>query len=231
MDEDVNAITYLGLPENHHIAYHRVRPTADGDGYNDRQGDRCPGLVFLGGFNSAMTGNKAVFLQNWAISRSLELVRFDYRGHGESSGDFEAFGISDWLADSLAVLDRLTDGPQILIGSSMGGWLSLLLARHRPERIAGMVTIAAAPDFTATSLRNRLTEAQLAVLRRDGRVALPSQYSDAPYVITQHLLDDGQNHLVMQSPLTCPCPVHLLHGTADTDVDMETSVRLLRHLD
>lgn len=188
-----------------------------------------PGVTFLGGFRSDMTGTKAEFLHDWAAARGRAFLRFDYTGHGASSGDFEAGCIGDWAADAMAVLDRLTQGPQILVGSSMGGWIALLLARARPERVAGMVGIAAAPDFTEDSMWDGFDEAQREALVRDGHVDLPSDYSDDPYRITRRLIEDGRENLVLREPLALACPVRLLHGTADRDVAMSVPLRLLEH--
>ena len=132
-------------------------------------------------------------------------------------------------ADAMAAISTLTDGPQVLVGSSMGGWISLLVARAMPERVAGLVGIAAAPDFTEDGYWAAATPAQREALLRDGRWELPSEYSDAPYVITRHLIEDGRNHLVLRSPLALPFPVRLLQGTADPDVPMDWALRLLDH--
>ena len=186
-----------------------------------------PGIVFLGGFRSDMTGTKAVFLEGWARERGQAFLRFDYSGHGASSGAFTDGSIGDWVEDARAVLS-LTDGPQILVGSSMGGWIALLLAREIPERVAGLVGIAAAPDFTEDAMWAGFSEAQKADLMR-GQVTLPSDYADVPTVITRHLIEDGRTRLVLRSPLDLACPVRLLHGTRDADVPPATALRLLDH--
>lgn len=188
-----------------------------------------PGVVFLGGFKSDMRGSKAEHLAQWAARTGRAFLRFDYSGHGESSGAFEDGTIGDWAADAMAAITALTDGPQVLVGSSMGGWISLLVARAMPERVAGLVGIAAAPDFTEDGYWAAATPAQREALLRDGRWELPSEYSDAPYVITRHLIEDGRNHLVLRSPLALPFPVRLLQGTADPDVPMDWALRLLDH--
>ena len=212
---------YLELSDNRRIAYHNVRATGDSAS--------LPGLIFLGGFKSDMTGVKATTLEAWARARGRAFVRFDYRGHGLSSDTFENGCIGDWADDAGEVLQRLTTGPQILIGSSMGGWIALLLARRFPDRVAGLVGIAAAPDFTEDGMR--LTGDQRAELDRTGRVALPSEYSDEPYVITRRLIEDGRNHLLLRAPLNLDCPVRLLHGTADVDVPVSVALRLLDRLE
>lgn len=195
----------------------------------EHQTGQGPGVVFLGGFKSDMRGSKAEHLAQWAARTGRAFLRFDYSGHGESSGAFEDGTIGDWAADAMAAITALTDGPQVLVGSSMGGWISLLVARAMPERVAGLVGIAAAPDFTEDGYWAAATPAQREALLRDGRWELPSEYSDAPYVITRHLIEDGRNHLVLRTPLDLPFPVRLLQGTADADVPMDWALRLLDH--
>ena len=207
---------FLTTAQGRRIAFHRTAGAG-------------PGVVFLGGFRSDMGGTKALALQDWAERRGRAFVRFDYSGHGESSGDFLDGCIGDWAADAAAAVSVLTDGPQVLVGSSMGGWISLLLARAMPGRVAGLVGIAAAPDFTEDSMWAGFTDAQRAEMAQAGRVALPSEYSDEPYVITQRLIEDGRQHLVLRSPLPLPFPVRLLQGTADADVPVSVALRLLDH--
>ncbi|MGR3703689.1 MAG: alpha/beta hydrolase [Paracoccaceae bacterium] len=194
-----------------------------------RHEGRGPGVVFLGGFRSDMTGTKAQFLEAWAQEQGRAFLRFDYSGHGQSSGAFEDGAIGDWAADAMAAVARLTAGPQILVGSSMGGWIALLLAREMPLHVAGLVTIAAAPDFTEDSMWQGFDADQRAVLEEVGRIALPSEYGE-PLVITKRLIADGRNHLVLRAPLDLPCPVRMLQGTADADVDMSVALRLLDHV-
>ncbi len=189
-------------------------------------GGTGPGVVFLGGFKSDMGGTKAVFLQDWAEAQGRAFLRFDYSGHGESGGAFEDGCIGDWLEDAEAVL-QLTAGPQVLVGSSMGGWIALLLARRMPGRVAGLVTIAAAPDFTEDSMWAGFSDAQRAELAT-GFVDLPSEYG-APYRITGTLIEDGRRHLVLRSPLDLPFPVRMLQGTLDVDVPLDRALRLLDH--
>ena len=192
----------------------------------------APGVVFLGGFRSDMTGTKAMHLEAACRARGLGFLRFDYTGHGASSGDFEATGcIGQWARDARDAVERLTEGPQILIGSSMGGWISLLLAKRLPGRVAGLITIAAAPDFTQDSMEPSFSEAQREEMAMTGRIALPSEYSDEPYVITQRLIDDGRDHLVLRAPLPLPFPVRLLQGTDDVDVPQARALALLAHAD
>nr|WP_285671814.1 alpha/beta hydrolase [Limibaculum sp. NKW23] len=205
------------------IAYHRLHAKGDGS--------KLPGVVFLGGFRSDMEGTKALWLEDWARARGRAFLRFDYSGHGQSAGDFLDGCIGDWAEDAEAALTHLTDGPQVLVGSSMGGWIALLLARRMPERVAALVGIAAAPDFTEDSMWAGFDAEQRAALARDGQVALPSDYSDEPYVITRRLIEDGRENLVLRTPLALPFPLRLLQGTADTDVLPEVATRLLGHVD
>jgi len=206
----------LETPQGRRIAYHRSE-------------GRGPGVVFLGGFKSDMQGTKALFLQDWAVRTGRAFLRFDYSGHGQSSGAFLDGAIGDWFEDALAAISALTTGPQVLVGSSMGGWISLLVARAIPERVAGLVGIAAAPDFTEDSMWAGFTPEQRAALARDGRVVLPSDYDPAGYVITRRLIEEGRGRLVLRAPLNLPFPVRLLQGTADTDVPPEVALRLLAH--
>ena len=187
-----------------------------------------PCLVFLGGLKSDMEGTKALHLEAWAQARGRAFLRFDYSGHGQSSGLYEEGCIGDWHQDTLAVVDALTEGPIVPVGSSMGGWQALLLARARPGRIAGMVTIAAAPDFTEDGWWVGYTDAERRALETTGRVERPSDYME-PYVITRRMIEDGRRHLVLREALDLPFPVRCLQGTADTAVSTDTALRLLEH--
>ena len=207
---------FLTTPQSRRIAYHQMA----GPG---------PGVVFLGGFKSDMTGTKALFLQNWAAQQGRAFLRFDYSGHGQSSGEFLDGAIGDWFEDALAAITQLTHGPQILVGSSMGGWIALLVAKALPQRMAGLVGIAAAPDFTEDSMWASFDEDQRRVLTEAGRLELPSDYADEPYIITRRLIEEGRGRLVMRDALNFPFPVRLLQGTADTDVPPAVALRLLDH--
>ncbi|MYF87930.1 MAG: alpha/beta hydrolase [Boseongicola sp. SB0676_bin_33] len=211
-------MTRFLLHERRRLAYDRI----EGEG---------PGVVFLGGFRSDKEGTKALHLEQWAQDSGRAFLRFDYSGHGESSGDFLDGTIGDWAEDAAAIVNALADGPQILVGSSMGGWISLLLARRMPDRIAGLVTIAAAPDFTEDGYWAEFDEGQKAVLEAEGQIALPSDYSDEPYVITKRLIEDGRRNLVLRDPLPLPFPVRFLQGTEDEAVSVSTALRLLEHAD
>ena len=209
------ATTFLETPQGRRLAYHK----SEGAG---------PTVVFLGGLKSDMEGTKAVHLEDWARARGQAYLRFDYSGHGESSGRFEEGCIGNWHEDTVAAVSALTEGPLIVVGSSMGGWQALLLARAMPERIAGMVTIAAAPDFTEDGYWSSFSDEQKQALETVGHVELPSDYME-PYIITKRMIEDGRTRLVLRSPLNLPFPVRFLQGTADTAVSTETAVRLLDH--
>ncbi|MGM0586438.1 MAG: alpha/beta hydrolase, partial [Pseudomonadota bacterium] len=173
---------------------------------------------------------KATALEGLCRSRGLAFLRFDYTCHGQSSGDFETEGcIGAWLGDARDALRELTTGPQIVVGSSMGGWIALLLARERPEKLAGLVGVAAAPDFTQNGMEADFTRAQREEMETLGKVELPSEYSDEPYLITRKLIEDGRDHQVLTRPLHLPMPVRLLQGTADADVPVDWALRLLEH--
>ena len=198
------------------IAYHKT----EGQG---------PTVVFLGGFKSDMDGTKALFLEAWAKQAGQGFLRFDYSSHGKSSGAFTDGSIGDWAEDAKAAIGALTTGKVVLVGLSMGGWISLLVARALPDKIAGLVGIAAAPDFTEDSMWEGFTPDQRAELQTKGRIELSSGYDDGPYVITQHLIEEGRRNLVLRSDLGLPFPVRLLQGTMDQDVDQSVAVRLLDH--
>jgi len=208
----------LTTPQGRRLAYHRTPGNS-------------PGVVFLGGFMSDMTGTKAQHLEAWARSRGRAFLRFDYSGHGQSSGDFGDGCIGDWAADAAAAITALATGPQVLVGSSMGGWIALLLARRLPETVTGLVGVAAAPDFTEDSLWAGLDGDQRDRLMEEGRIDVPSEYSESPYIITRRLIEDGRSNLVLRDPLRLPFPVRLLQGTADEDVDVSVALRLLDHID
>jgi pimeloyl-ACP methyl ester carboxylesterase len=195
--------------------------------YHLTQG-RGPCVVFLGGLKSDMMGTKAVFLEEWAQAQGRAFLRFDYSGHGESSGSFTDGCIGDWAEDTAEAVAELTEGPILPVGSSMGGWQALLLARAMPKRLAGLVTIAAAPDFTEDGYWANFTDAQKQQLAETGQVELPSDYME-PYIITGRMIEDGRKQLVLRDDLDLPFPVRFLQGTADTAVSVETAVRLLEH--
>lgn len=207
----------LARPDGATIAYHRLPGAA-------------PGIIFLGGFRSAMTGTKALFLEDYCRRRGRAYVRFDYFGHGRSSGDVALGTIGRWRDDAIAVIDSLSEGPQILVGSSMSGWIMLLAALARPERIAALVGIAGAPDFTEELLWPRLTPAQRVEIIERGAVILPSDYDPAGYLYTSALIEDGRRHLLLGRPIALDMPVRLLHGMRDQSVPWQLSLRLAERL-
>ncbi|MFD2739003.1 alpha/beta fold hydrolase [Sulfitobacter aestuarii] len=207
--------SFIETGQGRRLAYHR----SEGQG---------PWLVFLGGLKSDMQGTKALFLEDWARRAGRAFLRFDYSGHGESSGSFGEGAIGDWAEDTREIVTALTDGAILPIGSSMGGWQALLLARAMPERIAGVVTIAAAPDFTEDGYWANFSAEQKAQLESVGQVELPSDYME-PYVISKRMIEDGRRQLVLRGPLELPFPVRFLQGTADTAVSTATALRLLDH--
>ena len=207
----------LARPDGPPLAYRRVA-------------GRGPGVVFLGGFMSDMTGEKATALDALCRKQGRAFLRFDYRGHGASGGRFEAAVISDWLADALDALDRLTDGPQMLVGSSMGGWLMLLAALARPERVRALVGIAPAPDFVLR-MEAGLTADQRKALDDEGFFLRPSGYGDGPYTITKALIEDGRRRCLLDRPIPITAPVRLLHGMRDDAVPWRDSLRLAERLE
>lgn len=187
----------------------------------ERQAGAAPTFVWLGGFKSDMAGTKAQHLAEWARARGQGFVRFDYSGHGQSGGAFTDGAIGAWAGDAIAVIDRLTSGPLVLVGSSMGGWISLLAARARPERIAGLLLIAPAADFTERLMWASFPPEVRAEIMRIGRWARPSAYDPEPYVITRRLIEDGRRHLVMDSAIPFAGPVRILPGGRDPDVPVD----------
>lgn len=196
----------------------------------EAQDGASPGIVFLGGFMSDMTGGKATALQTHCRNHNRRFVKFDYRGHGASSGQFRDGTIGLWLEDALAVIDEVARGPLILVGSSMGGWIALLAALARPAKVKGLIGIAAAPDFT-NDIWNSLSEAQKREMKTRGYIEQPSDYSDEPYVITRALIEDGASHCLLNAPIPIRCPVRLLQGMQDTDVPWTTALRIIERLE
>jgi pimeloyl-ACP methyl ester carboxylesterase len=191
-----------------------------------RHAGRAPGVMFLGGFMSDMTGTKATSLDAFCAARGQSFLRFDYFGHGQSSGDFADATVGRWKDDALAAFDALTEGPQVLVGSSLGGWIMLLLARARPERVAALVGIAAAPDATEDLMWKEFPEEVRLLIEREGSARIPSAYGEQGYLITWKLIEDGRRHLVMRGSIDIRCPVRLIHGMADTDVPWRRSLDL-----
>ena len=184
----------------------------------ERQDGATPTFVWLGGFKSDMAGTKAAALAGWANERGQAFVRFDYSGHGQSGGRFDELAIGDWLGDALAVLDQRTAGPLVLVGSSMGGWISLLAARARPERVKALLLIAPAADFTERLMWASFDAEVRRQIQERGRWERPSAYDPEPYVITRRLIEDGRNHLVMDETIPFAGPVRIFQGGQDPDV-------------
>ncbi len=207
------APSYIRTGSGDTLAYHYANGTG-------------AGVLFLGGFRSDMTGSKATRLQEICQKNGMPYLRFDYQGHGQSEGDFAEGSIGRWAKNAIFMLDNMPSEKNILVGSSMGGWLMLLAALARPERVAGVIGIASAPDFTEDLIRPAMNAQQARELQENGMFLAPSAYGD-PYPITRHLLDEGREHLLLREgiiPLTCP--VRLLHGMNDTDVPWTLSTRL-----
>ena len=182
-----------------------------------------PGIMFLSGFNSNMQGDKALFLDAWCRERNRQYTRLDYQGHGQSSGAFEEGTIGRWIEDALAVLDEVTTGPQLLVGSSMGGWVMLQMALARPERVIGLVGIAPAPDFTRALADGGLSPEQMLQLELGGFCDIENCYDDGePYRISRELLEEGDRHCLLEADsIAIKLPVRLLHGQCDEDVPWE----------
>jgi pimeloyl-ACP methyl ester carboxylesterase len=208
---------FLRLSDGRRLAFRRV------------PGKR-PGVLFCGGYTSDMTGTKALALEAFCRAQGRAFARFDYSGHGASSGDFADGTIGLWAEDTLAIVDRATAGPLLVVGSSMGGWIMLLVALARPERIAGLIGVAAAPDFTADLLLPRALPEQRRALADQGYWMQPSAYGGNPYPVTRRFLEEADEHLVLRAPLPIGCPVHLLHGQRDPDVPWQTALRLADRL-
>lgn len=206
---------FLTREDGSTIAYHR-------------SSGKTPGVVFLTGFKSDMNGSKALALESFCQQRGQAFLKFDYTGHGQSSGDFLDGSIGQWADDAVCALDHLTEGPQILVGSSMGGWLMLLVARQRPERVAGLLGIAAAPDFTEDLMWNTFSPDQQLALTSDGYVDLPNCYDDKePYRITQRLIEDGRQQCLLGGNLDLKMPIRLIQGMKDEDVPWSTAARIM----
>jgi len=205
--------------DGHTIAYRKTTGLATG-----------PGVLWLSGFKSDMAGTKAAALADWARQAKRTYTRFDYFGHGQSSGDFRDGTVSRWLDDALAVIDRVTQARQVLVGSSMGGWIAVLAALRRPERVAGLLLIAPAADFTEELIWQRLNEDARRQVMEKGEWLRPSDYDPDPYPITRTLIEDGRKHLILGGPIAVHCPVRMLHGMADPDVPWTHGMRLVERI-
>lgn len=208
---------HLDLGRGQSIAFRRIAAPSE----NSRQ----PGVIFLGGLASNMTGSKASALAAHAQARGFAFLRFDYSGHGQSTGDFAAGRIGDWRREALAVFDRLTTGPQIVVGSSLGGWLMLHLAQARPQRIRALIGIAAAPDFTEDLIWDRLNAAERAAFAREGKIDIAAPGSP-PLYLSRDFVVEARAHLLLRAPLALDIPMRLFQGLADREVPAATALRL-----
>jgi pimeloyl-ACP methyl ester carboxylesterase len=208
----------LALPGGARIAYEKIR-------------GKSPGVMFLGGFASDMSGTKAAALAAHFKEVGRAFVRFDYAGHGESSGKFEEGTIGSWTGDAVAVLDGAAEGPQVLVGSSMGGWIMLLAALARPGRVAGLVGVAAAPDFTEDLIWKKLPPETKKEIEERGVWVRPSEYDEGGIPITRGLIEEGREHLLLHAPIPIRCPVRLIHGLDDEDVPWQVSQKLSEMLE
>jgi pimeloyl-ACP methyl ester carboxylesterase len=210
-------LSHLELPDGRRLAHGRVA-------------GRAPCILFCGGFTSDMTGTKAMALEAHCRAVGRAFIRFDYTGHGASSGAFEDGTIGAWIEDALAIVDQVSEGPLVVVGSSMGGWIMLHLALARPERVRALVGIAPAPDFTENLLLPKASPEQRRALEEEGRWMQPSAYGDEPYPVTAALIEDGRRRMLLRGPIPIRCPVHLLHGQRDADVPWRTSLQLAERL-
>ena len=188
------------------------------------------GIVFLNGFMSDMNGDKAKYLQKKCAKAGREFLKFDYSGHGNSSGSFEKGCISTWLNESISIIKKLTYGPQIIVGSSMGGWLAILITKKIPAKISAIVGIAAAPDFTQKLWNHKLSNKEKNVINKTGRIILKSEYNEDGYIFTKKLFDDGKKHTILNKSLAIECPIRLLHGMLDDSVCPDTALNILKSI-
>jgi len=204
---------FIKSQENRNIAYHYHK-------------GKDVTVVFCGGYMSDMEGTKALYLENACAELGLSYVRFDYSGHGSSSEDFVDGTIGKWTEDALAVIDQVTKGPLLIIGSSMGGWVGLLICLARKERLKAFIGIAPAPDFTRELMWDQYSEGIKDILKKDGVYLEPSEYSDEPYKVSYNFITEGENHIILNAPIEINCPVRLFHGLKDTSVPSEFSARI-----
>ena len=224
--------SYLSVGEGEDIRDIAVRTSGCADGEDQPE---LPGLVWLGGYRSDMLGTKAQALDQWAQAHGRNCCRHDYSGHGQSDGEFINGTISRWLEESLAVFDRFTRGPQILVGSSMGAWIALrmvqeLVARGQASRLQALLLLAPAPDFTHELMTPNLSDVHKSQLETQGYMQEVSQYSDEPNIFTRALFEDGEKNRVMKGPIETRCPVHIIQGMKDEDVPHEHAMKLLTFL-
>ncbi|RAU21689.1 alpha/beta hydrolase [Paramagnetospirillum kuznetsovii] len=204
----------LSRPDGATIAYHSFE-------------GKKPGVVFLHGYHSDMTGSKAMALEDLCRGQGRAFLRFDYFGHGQSSGDVMHGTVGRWAEDAVAVIDALTEGPLVLVGSSLGGWISLLAALERRDRVVGLVGVAAAPDFTEDLMWQDFSFEQRRQLLEKGEISLPNCYEpENPWRVHRRLIEDGRNHLLLRDVINLSCPVRLIHGQLDADVPWRTALQI-----
>lgn len=208
---------FLDLPQGRRLAYALTE-------------GKEPGVVFLGGFKSDMSGSKAKAIEEFCREDGRRCLRFDYTGHGLSSGKFHDGTIGQWKQDSLDVIEKLTQGPSVLVGSSMGAWIMLLVSLKKPEKVAGLVGIASAPDFTERLVWDAITPEQKKQMKEEGGILVPDCYGGEPYPLTYKLIKDGRKHLLFGDVLDIRVPVRLIHGTEDKDVPWRMSHELMEHI-
>ena len=212
-----NSPSYFETPSSkHQLAYRYTPPQKN-----------LPTVVYLYGFRSDMNGEKILFLEDQCAKEGLGFLAFDYSGHGVSSGAFEEGTISQWLSDSLNIIDHITQGPVIIIGSSMGGWLAHLVALERPKRIVGLLGIACAPDFTQKLMWEEFTPTQQTEIMTQGWTIVPTEYNDKGWTITKNLIESGRNHLLLGKVIPLAIPIRYLHGMKDSSVPPSYSHQLL----
>ncbi|MBS41013.1 MAG: alpha/beta hydrolase [Rhodospirillales bacterium] len=212
-----NIPKFLNCRNGSTIAYHKIM-------------GKEPNIVFLGGYMSDMDGTKAISFQNYCQSHDLSYLRFDYSGHGRSSGEFIKGTIKQWSDDAICVIDQLTQGPLILVGSSMGGWIMMLAALARPDRIKGLIGIAAAPDFTEQLMWNRFPAKIKKTLLREKIYYQPTEYGDKPYPITLNLIENARHNLILNKPIPIKCPVHLFQGQKDNTVPWQYAMQISKSI-
>jgi len=219
----------LYLKNGDFIAYHKFTPSTK---------NHSPLIIFLGGFKSDMSGTKAIFLEDLCINNEIPFIRFDYQGHGESSGDFLDGTIGRWKDDAISIIDEVADSDQkiILIGSSLGGWIMLLAALARNNRIESLIGIAPAPDFTEDLIWDKLKKEEQEIIMQKGVYNLPTDYCDAPdaepepYPITKKLIIEARENLLLHNEIKIDCKINLIHGMKDFDVPFETSIKIAEKL-
>lgn len=214
---DISKPDYLQRPDGHAIAYHH-------------SAGKSPGVIFCPGFMSDMDGTKATALEAAMIADGRSYTRFDYFGHGQSTGNFADGCLSHWIDDALAILNQCTAGPQIVVGSSMGGWVGLRMALLEPARIVGFIGIAAAPDFTK-HMWDTMSDENKTQIEEQGYFEEETEYGDDPYIITKKLIEDGSRNFVLEGPLAINCPVHLLQGMKDDSVPWQTTLNIQEALE